>query len=343
MRGGGALWIYPSIDSETGLLYVVTGNPIPWNGRGPGNNLWTDSIIALHVQNGQFAWGFQTVHHDIWDYDVTNPPRDVRHGDRRRDAPRPRSRSRSKTSWVYILDRATGQPILGINETKVPQLKGAAAKYANISKTQPSRSATRSAAQCSTRKVWSAPAPDGHPYKVGCIFTPYAVTPQGSFLASAPSAEGGVDWPPSAFSPQTHYIYLCTRVSAGSGLGAIPVNQIQIVPGQISLGVNFGAGPKAYPDTGSVVAMDVTTNKVVWKDLWPQPCFSGMMNTSTGLVFVGQTAPKELDALDATTGAKLWGASGMTTAPTAPSVTYTAGGKQYVAVVSGNNIYAFAL
>src|SRR4029077_13659884 len=55
---GGAIWIYPSIDAQTGLLYIVTGNPIPWNGRGPGDDLWANSIVALHVDNGGFAWGF---------------------------------------------------------------------------------------------------------------------------------------------------------------------------------------------------------------------------------------------------------------------------------------------
>ncbi len=347
MRGGGALWIYPSIDSETGQLYVVTGNPIPWNGRGPGNNLWTDSIIALHVQNGQFSWAFQTVHHDLWDYDVTNPPVmfDATYGGIMRHG----IAVASKTGWVYILDRTNGQPLLGIPEKKVPQLKGPAAKYANTSKTQPYPNGDAFVDQCSTKAVWSAPAPDGHPFTTGCIFTPYAATAHGSFIASAPSAEGGVDWPPSSFSPQTNDIYLCVRNSAGSAIGAIPVNQIQIVPGKLSLGVNFGAGPKSHPDTGSVVAVDVTTNKVAWTTKWPQPCFSGVMDTASGLVFVGQssstvpTAPKELDALDATTGAKLWGSTGMLAGPTAPSITYTAGGKQYVAVLAGNNIYAFAL
>ncbi len=107
----------------------MTGNPVPWNGRGPGNNLWTDSIVALHVRHGQLAWGFQTVHHDIWDYDVTNPPIlfDLTYNGQ----VTPAIGVASKTGWVYLLNRITGKPILGIPEKKVPQLKGAAAKYAN--------------------------------------------------------------------------------------------------------------------------------------------------------------------------------------------------------------------
>src|SRR5207249_4677482 len=67
-KHSGSVWVYPSADPQLGLVYVVTGNPVPWNGRGPGANKWTDSIVALHVETGKFAWGFQTVHHDIWDY-----------------------------------------------------------------------------------------------------------------------------------------------------------------------------------------------------------------------------------------------------------------------------------
>jgi quinohemoprotein ethanol dehydrogenase len=255
----------------------------------------------------------------------------------------------SKTGWVYILDRTNGQPLIGIDEKKVAQLKGAPAKYANTSKTQPYPVGDAFVNQCSSPKIWSAPDPDGHPFTTGCIFTPYAATAHGSFIASAPSAEGGVDWPPSSFSPQTNDIYLCVRNSVGTSIGAIPVNQIQIVPGKLSLGVNFGAGPKKYPDTGSVVAMDVTTNKLVWTTKWPQPCFNGVMTTASGLVFVGQnaapgtTGPKEYDALDASTGGSLWSSGALPTGITGPGVTYTAGGKQYVEVLAGNSIYAFSL
>src|SRR3954470_13868648 len=191
-RGGGAIWISPAVDPVSGLLYLVTGNPIPWNGRGPGKNLWTDSIVALHIDTGTFAWGFQTVHHDIWDYDVTNPPIlfDLNYGGS--PAVTPAVGVASKTGWVYLLNRVTGHPILGIPEKKVRQLTGRAAKYANLSKTQPYPVGQVFTNQCSTKKQWPGKAPDGKPYITGCIFTPYAYTKKGpTFLASAPAAEGG--------------------------------------------------------------------------------------------------------------------------------------------------------
>ena len=362
---GGAIWIYPSIAPKLGLLYLVTGNPVPWNGRGPGDNLWTDSIVALHVQNGQFAWGFQTVHHDIWDYDVTQAPvlfdatikGTLRHG----------VAVPSKTGWVYLLDRIDGKPLLGIPEKKVPQYPSgsAEAKYASLSPTQPFPVGDAFASQCSTRKAFPKPAPDGKPYRVGCIFTPYSVSKKGNFVAWTPAA--AVDWPPSAYNPQTHFIYLCTNQGPGLGLGAIPTSQQLLFPGGDWIGANFGGGT-AVASRGRVIAMDVTTNKIAWKGPdWPAPCYSGVLTTAGGLVFAGQSEQKKgtsllgptkpssskLTALDAATGKVAWSSPHLDAGANAPSMTYTADGKQYVAIVVGGNslfasktgdsVYAFAL
>jgi len=353
-RSGGAIWIYPSIDTTSGLLYVVTGNPVPWNGRGPGNNLWTDSILALHVNNGQFAWGFQTVHHDIWDYDVTNPPILYNLSYDNGKTTTPAVGVASKTGWVYLLNRETGKPILGVTEKKVPQLKGAAAKYANLSKTQPYPVGEAFTSQCSTRKQWPKPAPDGKPYIVGCIFHPYGYSKTGpTFIASAPSAEGGVDWQPSSYDPNNHLMFLCSITGAGTAIGAIPNSEKTVVPGQLSLGANFGAPSPNTPDTPQVVAMDVATNKVAWKVTQPLPASAktasqrctGTMTTATDLVFTSQTNTNQVVALDAATGKQLWISPKLQTPPGGPPVTYTgADGKQYIVVLgAGGFVYAFSL
>jgi PQQ-dependent dehydrogenase (methanol/ethanol family) len=362
---GGGIWIYPSIAPSLGLLYIVTGNPVPWNGRGPGDNLWTDSIVALRASNGQFAWGFQTVHHDIWDYDVTQAPLlfDTNvNGVFRHGVAIP-----SKTGWVYLLDRATGKPLLGINEKKVPQYPQGSpeAAYANLSPTQPYPVGDVFANQCATRQEFPKPAPDGKPLRVGCIFTPYTISKKGTFVAWKPAA--AVDWPPSSYDPETHFIYLCTTQGPGGSIGAIPKSQQLLFPGGDWIGANFGGGA-AVASRGQVIAMDVSTNKIAWKGPdWPAPCYSGLLTTAGGLVFGGQSETKKgtgllgptnastakLVALDAKTGKALWNSEHLDAGANAPTMTYKVDGKQYVAIVVGGNslfgsktgdsVYAFKL
>jgi quinohemoprotein ethanol dehydrogenase len=366
-KHGGALWIYPSIDPALGLVYIVTGNPVPWNTRGAGADLYTDSVVALNVTTGKLAWYFQTVHHDIWDYDVTNPPilfdatinGTLQHG----------LAVASKTGWVYLLDRATGKPLLGIPEKKVNVVKPAS-KLFTLSPTQPFPVGQPFVNQCSTRKLWPAQAPDGKLLKVGCIFQPYGVSSKGSFLASAPSATGGVDWAPSAYNPQTNLTYLCTTDGAGGSLGAETQKEQKLTLGSSYIGDNFGAGSPVEANFGKIVAMNVTTNTMAWQAKWPQPCYSGTMTTAGGLVFAGQSSyvakkavkgktpaspasSPVLTAFDATNGNVLWNSAPMDAGANAPSTTYSINGKQYIVILAGGNalfgskpgdsIYAYAL
>ncbi len=331
LKGGGAVWIGASYDPETGFYYVVTGNPVPYNGRGKGDNYWTDSIVALHIGDGKMAWGFQTVHHDIWDFDVTNPP--VLFDEMIKGKMRKGMAVASKTGWVYVLDRITGKPIIGIPETKVPQ----GDTYSNTSKTQPIPIGSAFVDQCSKPSNYKALAPDGKKYKFGCIFTPYSPTPEGSYFAANPSAGGGVDWPPSAYSPQTKYIYVCAT-EGGGALGAIPNNQQQWVPGDVFkvVGINFGSSLSTH---GVVAAINVTTNKLAWKlsgkkDGWPTNCYSGMLATAGNLVFAGHSEGI-YSAYSASSGRKLWDSPKLPGGPNAPGISYSVNGKQYVSVFAG--------
>jgi quinohemoprotein ethanol dehydrogenase len=120
-HGGATVWQTPAVDPELGLLYFSTGNPGPdFNGQlRSGDNLFSVSIVALEASTGKYRWHFQQVHHDIWDYDSPNPVIlfDVKIKGRSRKA----VAEAGKTGWVYILDRVTGRPLLGIDEKPVPQ------------------------------------------------------------------------------------------------------------------------------------------------------------------------------------------------------------------------------
>jgi len=363
---GGALWIYPSVDTTLGLVYIVTGNPVPWNGRGAGDNLFTDSIVALHVSNGKIAWYFQTVHHDIWDYDVTNPP--VLFNAVVKGKMQEGLAVASKTGWVYILNRATGKPLIGIPEKKVQTISPAPVGY-QLSSTQPYPIGQPFVHQCSLRANWPGPAPDGKPFKVGCIFSPYDVSSTGDYLASDPSDTGGVDWAPSAYNPQTKYEYLCATDGAGASIGALPKAEVKLVLGSAYFGVNFGPSSTVLANYGRVVAMNVTTNRIAWDDVWPEPCYSGTMTTATGLVFAGQSSVTAkpatkttaavkassavLTAFNAWNGKVLWNSPVLNAGANAPASTYNVNGKQYVVILAGGNtlngskpgdtVYAFAL
>ena len=158
--GGGALWESPVIDTKNNLLVFGTGNTEPWNSRGPGKNLYTDSIVALNLYTGQLVWAYQTAHHDLWDSDLPNngvmfdAPFKVketytakvrvpykakvrRHGKlvtvtKHKIKKVKRTRTVTKTQpavayvnkygWTFVLNRLTGKPLLPIKEVKVPTL-----------------------------------------------------------------------------------------------------------------------------------------------------------------------------------------------------------------------------
>ena len=345
---GGAVWSTPSVDPSHGLVYFGVGNPDPWSDRGPGDDLFTDSFVALDVNTGTLRWWFQTVHHDLWDYDVTSPTVlfDVsvagvmRHGI---SAP-------GKTGWLYLLDRVSGQPLLGIPEKKVPQ-----EKTQFTSPTQPHPVGDAFADQCAHKQDYTdlktgklLKAPDGKPYKIGCIFTPYNAK---QFVAYAPGTEGGSDWQPSSYNPNTHFQYIC-GYNGNTALEAYPKQQLPPwVAGQSYFGSKFGYGRvKGYgaagtPDQGALrggylKAMDVTTNTIAWTVKMPTvgDCYDATMTTAGGLVFVGHdsTTNPTYSAYDAATGQDLWDyKTGTKVAFSAPGITYTANGKQYVAVLQG--------
>ena len=120
-RYGGGVWMQPAIDTELGMVYINAANPSPnYDGSSRlGMNLFTNSMLAVDIETGELAWYFQTLHHDIWDWDLASGPIlfDVTVDGR----PVKAVASLGKTCYVYILDRATGEPLNPIVETTVPR------------------------------------------------------------------------------------------------------------------------------------------------------------------------------------------------------------------------------
>jgi alcohol dehydrogenase (cytochrome c) len=119
-HGGGPIWMTPALDPKTATLYVSTGNPGPsFNGSiRPGDNLYTDCIVALNARSGKMLWYYQQTPHDVWDYDAASPPLlfDTRDASGKRV---PAVGEASKTGWLYILDRRNGK-VIRLSESIVP-------------------------------------------------------------------------------------------------------------------------------------------------------------------------------------------------------------------------------
>ena len=122
-NGGGSMWESPIVDTKRNLAIFGTGNPVPWNSRGPGMNLYTDSIVALNLYTGQLVWYYQTTHHDLWDADLPNNGVMFtgKYKVKGKMVSRPGVAYVNKYGMTFILDRQTGKPLLPIPEVKVPQ------------------------------------------------------------------------------------------------------------------------------------------------------------------------------------------------------------------------------
>jgi quinohemoprotein ethanol dehydrogenase len=321
LHGGAPIWNTPAVDPELGLLYLSTGNAAA-NSNGAyraGDNLFTDSIIALDIRTGTYRWHFQEVHHDIWDYDTPNP---VMLFDITLDGvPRKALTQAGKTGWFYILDRITGQPLIGIDEKPVPQEPRQA-----TAATQPFPRGDAFVPQ--SLRV----APEGVPLiNEGRIFTPYWT----QSIPIAPGAGGGANWPPSAHDPRTGYSYVCAsdRPFLFAGL---EISDEAPKPGdRYTAGIFLGEAMYSF---GVLAAVDMHTNKLVWQQHLKEPCFSGMTATAGGLVFVGRNDGR-LTALNSSNGNKLWEfqtGAGMN----APVTVFEHKGQQYVLAYAAGNVLA---
>jgi len=376
--GGGSIWESPIIDTKRNLAIIGTGNPVPWNSRGPGRNLFTDSIVALNLYTGQLVWYYQTAHHDLWDADLPNNgvmydadykvPVTTKVKVKVRVKGKLVTRTKKVTKMVvktrpavayvnkygmtFILDRETGKPLLPIREEKVPQ---SSAPDVNTWPTQPipladnvlfnrlSSDGTRR--PCTDGNITqtnayvpfgTATAPDGKPFKIACAYDPYDTT---EYVVQPFEM---MDWPASSYSPENKTFITCGVSHRARGFKQIP-RASQVVGANGGYGVaTLGVGDTSTSNTGNFSALKVTTGKLAWHQNWPSPCYSGSMNTASGITFIGwlgvgnaQDGKGFLEAVDTATGASLWKSPLMTAPVGAAPVTYTVGGKQYVSVAVG--------
>ena len=317
-KGGGGVWVNGAVDPALGLIYFGVGNPVPqWGGelRG-GDNLYTDSVVALDIKTGKPRWHYQVVHHDIWEQDLGTPMilyDTVVDGKTRKGVAAMRT-----DGMLFLLDRVTGKPIFPVEERPVPQDPRL--------KTAPTQPFSKGADQLGPKCEPAEQIPAG--FKAMCEFEPINYdTPNAMYpILTTRSA-------PMAYSPQTKMFY-----AVGSPGWPLWIKRYE--DPKFFIAVSTTAGIKTH---GIIAGIDAKTNKIVWQKQMPYEIQNsgGVTATAGGLLFHGEP-DGNLQAYDAKTGDLLWQFQTGTNAGGAVA-SYEVGGQQYVAIPAAGSLWAFKL
>jgi len=313
--GGGSVWMTPSYDPALNLTYWGIGNPGPdWNPElRPGDNLYTDSVIALDADTGALKWHFQFTPNDAYDYDSVQVAvlADITY----RGAPTKTMMWANRNGFFYVLNRETGAFLSGAPFVKVNWASGLDAQGRPIATPQPAGQPTWPGNQGGTN--WYSPS-----------FSPRT----GLFYLSAWEGYASI----YRKEPAT---YIPGRNFAGGGAAvATPV------PGAPGPRIGRYTPVNDWTDLtghGAVIALDPQTLQRKWTFPQYDVTDSGILTTASDLLFTGGREGY-FYALDARSGTVLWKASLGGQVVNGP-MSYAIDGKQYIAVISGNSLYTFGL
>ncbi len=303
-RNGGGIWETPSIDPELGLLYIAVGNPFGDSTERAGMNLFTDSIVALSIENGQMEWYYQQVHHDVWDYDNGQQPVLF---DMVVDGEEVKALAQAnKNSWLYILNRETGEPV-----HPIPEMPVSTETDREGEEPWPTQPIPHKANGEMMEPVSPVLPTDIDPEHLAENTIVPQYTPLGRNQIFAPGMGGGANYGPIAYSEDTGLLYV----------------------NAIDMPYNAGRGrrPKGY-----FSAYDPTTGELIWRQIFDGYGQAGAVVTKGGVVFVGAGSNEAgyFYAYDATTGEELWKFNTGSGIFASPAV-YMVDGEEFITVASG--------
>jgi quinoprotein glucose dehydrogenase len=369
--GAGNAWAPMVVDPERDLVFVPTGSASPdyYGGLRPGDDKWSDSVVALRAKTGEMVWGFQLVHHDLWDYDSASPPllTTLQHDGKSV----PVVIQGNKTGFLYVLNRETGVPVFPVEERAVPQSD---VPGEMTSPTQPFPIAPPALApqKLSADDAWGI-TPEDREYcgerikslRNEGIFTPPTV--QGSL--SIPGNVGGMNWSGYAYDAQHHLLVVNTN-NLPAKVRVIPADkfwdesdknaedgdytQQYGAPYGLFRTLLFGKAhhlPCSPPPWGMLSAVDMITGTIRWQvplgsmapdiPAVPQgaPSLGGPIVTAGGLVFIaGTVIDPGFRAFDVETGKEVWKVQLPTSGAATPMTYQTrAGGKQFLVIAAGGH------
>jgi alcohol dehydrogenase (cytochrome c) len=313
--GGGSIWLTPSYDPELNLTYWGVGNPGPdWNSdQRPGDNLYTDSVVALDADTGALRWHFQFTPNDTYDYDSVQIP--VLVDMPWRGTPRKLMLWANRNGFFYVLDRETGRFLSGTPFVKVNWASGLDENGRPIETPQPPGQPTWPGNQGGTN--WYSPS---YSPRTGLF---YVSTWEN--YASIFRKELAEYIPGRNFAGGGHQVLTPVPGAPGVRIGrASPINTWTDAVGQ-----------------GTVMAIDPETGEQRWRFEQFDVTDSGILTTATDLLFTGGREGY-FYALDARDGSLLWRASLGGQIVMGP-ITYAVDNRQYVSVISGNSLVTFGL
>jgi quinoprotein glucose dehydrogenase len=368
-------WSIASVDETLGMVYLPMGNQPPdqWGGRrSAAVEKYSSSVVALDLATGEVRWVFQTVHHDLWDYDVPSQPSlvDLAVG----GATVPALVQPTKQGELFVLDRRTGKPVLPVTEVPAPQ---GAAEGDHSAPTQPKSALSYEPPRLTDKAMWGATIVDQMMCRIAFAklrydgrFTPPST--QGSLIY--PGNFGTFNWGGVAVDPREQVAFTTpTYLAFVSTLVPRQNATAQVVQGGHpphgmlpALNENFGAPfaiklgpftsplgiPCQAPPWGYVAGADLRTGKIAWKhhngtvrDLSPVPLpirmgvpnLGGPVMTAGGVAFLSGSMDDYVRGYDVRDGRQLW-ESRLPAGGQATPMTYTAAdGRQFLLVIAGGH------